>query len=105
MQVDGKLGFSLYEIMGILGLPKKGENYRDVRKAILRIGKLQIDFFNSHYSKEEFRYGSEHYSPWRVHFEANADKFGRASVRIYRRCPLLQPAIYCRPYPPGISGG
>jgi Replication initiator protein A/DnaA N-terminal domain len=79
MQVDGKLGFSLYEIISILGLPKKGENYRNVRKAILRIGKLQIDFFNSHYSKEELRYGSEHYSPWRVHFEANADKFGRAS--------------------------
>src|SRR3712207_8289637 len=35
MQVDGKLGFSLYEIISILGLPKKGENYRNVRKAIL----------------------------------------------------------------------
>ena len=43
MQVDGKLGLSLYEIISILGLPKKGENYRDVRKAILRMAKLQID--------------------------------------------------------------
>ena len=81
MPEDGRLQFSLYELIQILGLPKKGDNYPKVRDAILRIQKTQVDAINAFYSKEKLSYESEHFNPWRVHFEANADRFGRASER------------------------
>ena len=81
MPEDGRLRFSVYEIIRILGLPKKGDNYPRVRDAILRIQKTQVDAINAFYSREKLAYESEHFNPWRVHFEANADKFGRASER------------------------
>ena len=81
MPEDGRLQFSVYEIIQILGLPRKGNNYPKVRNAILRIQKTQVDAINAFYSKEKLAYESEHFNPWRVHFEANADRFGRASER------------------------
>lgn len=81
MPEDGQLRFTIYELIQILGLPKKGDNYPRVRDAILRIQKTQIDAINAFYSKEKLAYDSEHFSPWRVHFEMNADRYGRATER------------------------
>jgi plasmid replication initiation protein len=77
MPVDGKVSFSLYELVKILNLPHKGQSFRRVRESILRQNKLQID--GEMYSKETRSYESEHFSVWRVHFKANLDKHGRAS--------------------------
>ncbi len=77
MPADGKVSFSLYELVRILNLPHKGQSFRKVRKSILRQNKIQID--GEMYSKETRSYESEHFSVWRVHFKANLDKHGRAS--------------------------
>lgn len=76
MRTDGKLRFSLYDLVKILNLPDKGQSYRMVRESILRQQKLLIDA--DIYSKETRSYESEHFTVWRVHFKANADKYGRA---------------------------
>lgn len=76
MREDGKLRFSLYDLVKILNLPDKGQSYRTVRHSILRQQKLLIDA--DVYSKETRNYESEHFTVWRVHFKANADKYGRA---------------------------
>ena len=81
MPVDGKIPFTVYEIVQILGLPTNGKNYTKVRRSILRIAKTLIDAENAFYSRETLSYESEHFIIWRVHFEANADKYGRASER------------------------
>jgi hypothetical protein len=81
MPVDGKIPFTVYEIVQILGLPTNGKNYAKVRRSILRIAKTLIDAENAFYSRETLSYESEHFIIWRVHFEANADKYGRASER------------------------
>ena len=76
MKADGKLRFSLYDLVKILNLSDKGQSYRTVRKSILRHQKLLIDA--DIYSKETRSYESEHFTVWRVHFKANVNKHGRA---------------------------
>ena len=81
MPADGKISFTIYELVRILDLPENGQNYVRVRESILRIGKTLIDAENAFYRKDKLSYESEHFIIWRVHFEANADLFGRATER------------------------
>jgi hypothetical protein len=76
MQPDGRVRFSLYDVVNILNLPDSGKSYRIVRESILRQQKLLIDA--DMYSKETRSYESEHFTVWRVNFKANVDKHGRA---------------------------
>jgi plasmid replication initiation protein len=76
MQPDGRVRFSLYDVVNILNLPDNGKSYRIVRDSILRQQKLLIDA--DMYSKETRSYESEHFTVWRVNFKANVDKHGRA---------------------------
>lgn len=81
MPTDGNLHFTIYEIIQILGLPKKGENYPKIVDSILRISKTSIDSKNAFYSADSKSYESEHFTPWRVHFAINTDKRGRSTER------------------------
>ena len=81
MPEDGRISFTIYELVRILDLPENGQNYARVRQSILRIGKTLIDAENAFYRKDKLSYESEHFIIWRVHFEANADLHGRASER------------------------
>jgi hypothetical protein len=81
MPADGKVSFTIYELVRILDLPENGQNYARVRESILRMGKTLIDAENAFYRKDKLNYESEHFIIWRVHFEANANLYGRASER------------------------
>ena len=81
MPADGKISFTIYELVRILDLPENGQSYARVRESILRMGKTLIDAENAFYRKDKLSYESEHFIIWRVHFEANADLYGRASER------------------------
>jgi hypothetical protein len=81
MPADGKVSFTIYELVRILDLPENGQNYARIRESILRMGKTLIDAENAFYRKDKLSYESEHFIIWRVHFEANADLYGRASER------------------------
>ena len=81
MPEDGKIPFTLYEIINILGLKDNGKNYARVRGSILKINKTLIDAVDAFYHKDKRSYESEHFIMWRVHFEGNEDKHGRATER------------------------
>lgn len=78
---DGKIPFTLYEVLNILGLKDNGKNYRRVRDSILKINKTLMDAIDAFYRKDKKAYGSAHFIPWRVEFEANEDRYGRATER------------------------
>lgn len=81
MPKDGRLRFTVYELLQLLGLADNGQNFVRVREALLRIGKTQVDAENAFYNKSNLSYESEHFNVWRVSFKGNIDKFGRASER------------------------
>ena len=76
MPSDGVVFFSLYEVRRILELPDNGMSYRKIRDSIIRLQKLLVDA--DIYRKTLRGFKSEYYSVWRVNFEANEDKYGRA---------------------------
>jgi hypothetical protein len=78
---DGKIPFTLYEVLNILGLKDNGKNYRRVRDSILKINKTLMDAIDAFYREDKKAYGSAHFIPWRVEFEANEDRYGRATER------------------------
>jgi plasmid replication initiation protein len=78
---DGRIPFTLYEVLNILGLKDNGKNYRRVRDSILKINKTLMDAIDAFYRKDKKAYGSAHFIPWRVEFEANEDRYGRATER------------------------
>ena len=78
---DGRIPFTLYEVLNILGLKDNGKNYRKVRESILKINKTLMDAIDAFYRKDKRAYGSAHFIPWRVEFEANEDRYGRATER------------------------
>ena len=76
MPDDGVVFFSLYEVRNILELPDNGTSYRKIRDSIIRLQKLLVDA--DVYRKTLRGFKSEYYTVWRVNFEANEDKYGRA---------------------------
>lgn len=81
MPKDGRLRFTIYELLQLLGLAHNGQNYVKVRECLLRIGKTQVDAENAFYNKDNLSYDSEHFNVWRVSFKGNIDRFGRATER------------------------
>lgn len=79
MPKDGRLKFTVYELIKLLGMAGNGQNYVKIRESLLRIGKTQVDAGNAFYNKETLSYDSEHFNVWRVSFRGNVDKYGRAS--------------------------
>ncbi len=76
MPDNGVVYFSLYEVRRILELPDNGTSYRKIRDSIIRMQKLLVDA--DVYRKTLRGFKSEYYSVWRVNFEANEDRYGRA---------------------------
>ncbi|MBA3702548.1 MAG: replication initiator protein A, partial [Rubrobacteraceae bacterium] len=70
MPANGKLRFSLYELVEILGWSKSGKNggkvYRDVRDSLERIGATRIKSENAFYSKERDSYISDSFNTVRA---------------------------------------
>src|SRR5215203_6707715 len=71
MPANGKLRFSLYELVELLGWSRSGKSggkvYRDVRNSLERIGATRVKSENAFYSKERDSYISDSFNIWSVH--------------------------------------
>src|SRR5215203_3242082 len=75
---DGVVYFSLYQLRKILDLPEKGASYRKIRDSIVKLQTMSVNADTYWQDLKGFK--SEYYSTFsRVNFEANEDRFGRAS--------------------------
>ena len=75
---DGVVYFSLYQLRKILDLPDKGSSYRKIRDSIVKLQTMAVNADT--YWQELKGFKSEYYSTFaRANFEANEDRFGRAS--------------------------
>ncbi len=79
MPSDGKVRFSLYEIIEIMGKPKKGRTYHEVRESLLRMASTTIHSKNALYRGDTESYENETFHLWRVHFSINRDRRGRGA--------------------------
>src|SRR5215207_8786851 len=78
MPQDGVVYFSLYQLRKILDLPEKGASYRRIRDSIVKLQTMSVNADT--YWQELKGFKSEYYSTFsRANFEANEDRFGRAS--------------------------
>jgi plasmid replication initiation protein len=85
MPANGKLRFSLYELVELLGWSKSGKSggkvYRDVRDSLERIGATRIKSENAFYSKERDSYISDSFNIWSVHLVSDRPREGEPRER------------------------
>jgi hypothetical protein len=75
---DGRVSFTLYELLEILGKTHAGKNYDDLRDSLDRLSETSIYAENAFYSKEDEDFRSHRFRMWSVHFSRKNRK-GRAS--------------------------
>jgi len=75
---DGRVSFTLYELLEILGKTHAGKNYEDLRDSLDRLSETSIYAENAFYSKEDEDFRSHRFRMWSVHFSRKKRK-GRAS--------------------------
>ncbi len=75
---DGRVSFTLYELIEILGKTHAGKNYDDLRESLDRLSETSIYAENAFYSKEDEDFRSHRFRMWSVHFSRKKRK-GRAS--------------------------
>ncbi len=75
---DGRVTFTLYELLEILGKTHAGKNYDDLRDSLDRLSETSIYAENAFYSKEDEDFRSHRFRMWSVHFSRKKRK-GRAS--------------------------
>jgi len=75
---DGRVSFTLYELLQILGKTHAGKNYDDLRDSLDRLSETSIYAENAFYSKEDEDFRSHRFRMWSVHFSRKKRK-GRAS--------------------------
>jgi Replication initiator protein A/DnaA N-terminal domain len=75
MPESGKLYFSLYELINILGWQPGGRTYAKLKESLRRIALTGIESENAFYSKGGDRHISDTFRLWSVHFsEKNSQK-------------------------------
>jgi hypothetical protein len=75
---DGRVSFTLYELLEILGKTHAGKNYRDLRDSLDRLAETSVYAENAFYSKEDEDFRSHRFRIWSAHFSRKKSK-GRAS--------------------------
>jgi Replication initiator protein A len=82
MPADGKLSFSLYELLEIMGRPDNGQNYKELRESLQRLSATYIYSENAFYSKDIEKFETRGFNLWDVHFSQTVNKkVGRASEK------------------------
>jgi hypothetical protein len=76
--LDGRVSFTLYELLEILGKTHAGKNYDDLRDSLDRLSETSIYAENAFYSKEDEDFRSHRFRMWSVHF-SRKKRQGRAS--------------------------
>src|SRR5919202_169166 len=82
MPLDGKLSFSMYELLEIMGRPDNGQNYKELRESLERLSATHIYSENAFYSKDIEKFETRGFNLWDVHFSQTVNKkLGRASEK------------------------
>ncbi len=79
MPPDGRISFSLYELLEILGKTHSGTNYEDLRISLDRLASADIYAENAFYSHEDEEFQSHRFRLWGVDFYKTKKRKGRAS--------------------------
>jgi len=79
MPPDGRISFSLYELLEILGKTHSGTNYEDLRNSLDRLAAADIYAENAFYSREDEEFKSHRFRLWGVDFHRTKKRKGRAS--------------------------
>jgi hypothetical protein len=81
MPTDGRLKFTIYEILAVLGKKKGGTSYERVRDCLDRISDSVIYAENAFYDNETKQFRTHRFSPWSVHFASTHQGQGQSSER------------------------
>jgi hypothetical protein len=82
MSTDGKLSFSMYELLEIMGRPDNGQSYKELRESLQRLSATYIYSENAFYSKDIEKFETRGFNLWDIHFSQTLNKkLGRASER------------------------
>jgi Replication initiator protein A len=82
MPTDGKLSFSLYELLEIMGRSDNGQNYKELRESLQRLSATYIYSENAFYSKDIEKFETRGFNLWDVYFSQTVHKkLGRASEK------------------------
>jgi hypothetical protein len=82
MPTDGKLSFSMYELLEIMGRPDNGQSYKELRESLQRLSATYIYSENAFYSKDIEKFETRGFNLWDIHFSQTFNKkLGRASEK------------------------
>jgi hypothetical protein len=82
MSTDGKLSFSMYELLEIMGKPDNGQSYKELRESLQRLSATYIYSENAFYSKDIEKFETRGFNLWDIYFSQTRNKkLGRASER------------------------
>ena len=82
MPANGKLCFSMYELLEIMGRPDNGGSYNELRESLKRLSATYIYSENAFYSKDIENFETRGFNLWDVHFSERVNKkLGRASEK------------------------
>lgn len=81
MPTDGRLTFTIYEILAVLGKKKGGTSYERVRDCLDRISDSVIYAENAFYDNATKQFRTHRFSPWSVHFASTYQGQGQSSER------------------------
>ena len=66
MPPDGRLYFSLYELLGVMRKARKGGNYKDLRASLLRLSATHFQAENAFYLKDKNKLATRTFTLWDV---------------------------------------
>lgn len=82
MPQDGRLYFSLYELLGVMRKARKGDNYKDLRAALLRLSATHFQADNAFYLKDKNKLATRTFTLWDVSLDTEVDhQTGEATER------------------------
>ena len=79
MPDEGALGFSLHELILIMGLEPSGRTYEEVKRSLRRVAATVLESDNAFWSKGQQRHISDTFNLWNVRFDSVVDKNGSGS--------------------------
>lgn len=82
MPPDGRLYFSLYELLGVMRKARKGDNYKHLRSALLRLSATHFQADNAFYLKDKNKLATRTFTLWDVSLDTEVDhQTGEATER------------------------
>ena len=82
MPPDGRLYFSLYEILGVMRKLRKGDNYKELRASLLRLSATHFQADNAFYLKDKNKLATRTFTLWDVSLDTEVDnETGEATER------------------------